>query len=326
MKNYYGNSFRGENKNSIDVVFLGNSSAYKSITPLEIWKEYGYTSFVCGAPAQEIHEAYNMLKDFMKVQKPKIVFYEAEGIFNSFGKKIKGEYPELKRNLIYMSNEIDGANEFLDTETEQLCPFLKNHNRWSRITFDDFTLTPDYTQHYPTKGYVIETKVKPYTGTKNYMESSDFTTPIQMTVRLYLDKIRDICRQNDAELILLSSPLPRAWNDERHKAVQNYADENGLKYIDTNLLIKDIGIDWKKDSSDDGYHLNINGARKHTAFIGRYLSENYKLTDHRTDSIYAQWNNDYEAYLKEIKKGQKKNKSKESQIPENPNSSDSVND
>lgn len=314
VKNYYGNSFHGESRDSIDVVILGNSSAYKSITPLELWEEYGYTGFVCGTPAQEIQESYNILKNFLKEQKPQLVIYETEGIFNSFGKKIKSVYPLDKRSLVYLSNEVDAVNAVINTATENLCPFIKNHNRWSRITFDDFTLTPDYTQHYPTKGYVIATKTKPYTGNNDYMKPSDYTTPIQLTVRCYLDKIRDLCRENGAELILLSSPLPRAWNDERHRAVQNYADENGIKYIDTNLLIKDIGIDWKKDSSDDGYHLNIKGARKHTAFIGKYISENYKLTDHRGDTAYAQWNKDYEEYLKEIKRSQKKSPAPKSKV------------
>ena len=42
-KNYYGNSYHGERANSIDIVVVGNSSAYKSFSPLELWNKYGYT-------------------------------------------------------------------------------------------------------------------------------------------------------------------------------------------------------------------------------------------------------------------------------------------
>lgn len=307
VKNYRGNSFCGEAENTIDIVFLGNSSAYKGFTPIELWNEYGYTGFVCGGPAQSIQESYTMLKNVLKKQKPKIVFFEAEGIFRSFNTNIKGEYPQASQNLIYIANEVDGINESVNEIMEQSCPFVKYHNRWSKLTVEDFTLTPDYTQHYPTKGYVIETRVKPYNGNKNYMKATDFTPPIQLTAKYYLDKMNDICKKNGAEMIFVSSPLPRVWDDDRHKAVQGYADENGMKYIDTNLSIKEMGIDWEKDSSDEGRHMNINGARKCTEFIGKYLAENYKLTDHRGDSAYTQWNSDYEEYLKQIDESQKKN-------------------
>ena len=151
-KNYYGNSYHGERANSIDIVVVGNSSAYKSFSPLELWNKYGYTSFVCGAPAQKIQEGYYMLENFLKEQKPKVVIYETEGIFNSYGKKIKSSYNQAKRDLIFLSNEIDGINATLDVVTANICPLLKYHNRWSSLKPEDFTLEPDYSKHYVSKG------------------------------------------------------------------------------------------------------------------------------------------------------------------------------
>lgn len=301
-KNYYGNSYHGERANSIDIVVVGNSSAYKSFSPLELWNEYGYTSFVCGAPAQKIQEGYYMLEDFLKEQKPKVVIYETEGIFNSYGKKIKSSYNQAKRDLIFLSNEIDGMNATLDVVTANICPLLKYHNRWSSLKPEDFTLEPDYSKHYVSKGYVLTNKVKPYRGNKNYMKPSDYTTPIQYTNLYYLNKMKELCDKNGAEFVLMSSPLPRAWNDERHKAVKAYAEKNNIKYLDTNLSIDEMKIDWSKDSCDKGYHLNVYGAKKNTAFVGKYLTDNFKLTDHRGDKEFSQWNKDYKSYSKKIKK------------------------
>ena len=37
----------GEKKDSIDVVILGDSLVYSSIIPMEIYNEYGFTTFDC---------------------------------------------------------------------------------------------------------------------------------------------------------------------------------------------------------------------------------------------------------------------------------------
>ena len=52
----------GEKADSIDVIFLGDSLIYSSISPMEIWNNYGYTSFDCAEAAQVISDTYNYLK------------------------------------------------------------------------------------------------------------------------------------------------------------------------------------------------------------------------------------------------------------------------
>ena len=76
----------------------------------------------------------------------------------------------------------------------------------------------------------------------------------------------------------------------------------GLHYIDLNLKAKELGIDWKKDSYDRGDHLNLFGAQKVTAYLGKYIDEKYDMTDHRGDSVYQDWDRLAEKYLAELKK------------------------
>ena len=49
-------------------------------------------------------------------------------------------------------------------------------------------------------------------------------------------------------------------------------------------------------------YLSVYGAKKNTAFVGKYLTDNFKLTDHRGDKEFSQWNKDYKIYSKKIKK------------------------
>ena len=41
-----------------------------------------------------------------------------------------------------------------------------------------------------------------------------------------------------------------------------YAKDNSLTYIDMNLMLDELGIDWSLDSLDKGDHLNLSGAYK----------------------------------------------------------------
>ncbi len=87
---------------------------------------------------------------------------------------------------------------------------------------------------------------------------------------------------------------------DRHKAVQKLADQYNVPFIDFNVNQYDTGFNWLTDTRDGGNHLNYNGAKKMTKYLGKYLIENYHLIDHRQDNAYNQWNLDYQSFMKRI--------------------------
>ena len=40
------NGFFSEPKNSVEIAVIGNSDAYSGFSPMELWKTFGYTSYV----------------------------------------------------------------------------------------------------------------------------------------------------------------------------------------------------------------------------------------------------------------------------------------
>ena len=76
----------------------------------------------------------------------------------------------------------------------------------------------------------------------------------------------------------------------KHNTIKQYAEEKSLKFLDLNLVISEIGIDWNRDSLDNGDHLNIAGGHKVTTYVGNYLSEKFDIPDHRDEEDFSSWN------------------------------------
>ena len=74
-------NIQNEKKNSIDVLVLGDSESYTTFSPLEIWKQNGIASFVCGQTGQEVEETYYMLRRALRTQEPKVVVFETNSMF-----------------------------------------------------------------------------------------------------------------------------------------------------------------------------------------------------------------------------------------------------
>lgn len=270
------NGILGEKKNTIDVLFVGDSESYCTFSPMQIWKQYGFTSYVCGTPLQPLYDATRFVKLTFETQKPKVVVLETNAIFREYG---IGSYLLSK-----------GQNYF---------SILRYHDRWKNLSVNDFGSAISYTWTDDYKGYQYDTKIVP---SKNidYMRYTSDKAEIPMINQLELQKIHALCRENGAQLIFVSTPSTKNWNYKRHNSVQAFADEHDILYLDMNLL-EDLQIDWNKDTRDAGDHLNHSGAKKATTYYGNYLKEQFSLEDHRNDPEYKSWNEAYQRYSKIVK-------------------------
>ena len=72
------------------------------------------------------------------------------------------------------------------------------------------------------------------------------------------------------------------------------AEKNGIPYL--NFVYEDLVINYATDCADEAHHLNASGAKKVTAYLGDYITAHYEVEDHRAQSAYAFWHEDYEEY------------------------------
>ena len=55
-------------EDTIDVIILGDSETYSAFSPLQMWKEQGITSYVCGTHAQRLCDGFSILKTSLETQ------------------------------------------------------------------------------------------------------------------------------------------------------------------------------------------------------------------------------------------------------------------
>ena len=104
----------------------------------------------------------------------------------------------------------------------------------------------------------------------------------------YLDRIVDLCREKGIELILIKSPcLYPAWYEEWDRWLEDYAEKNGVEYINAIPRMEEMGIDLGTDTYDGGIHLNVYGAEKYTRWLGQHLMDRGLVEDQRQDPVLA---------------------------------------
>ena len=268
-------SVSAEKKNTIDVLVAGDSESYTSVSPMDLWDQTGIAAYDCGQPGQRIQETYYMLKTAFKTQSPKLVLFETNTMFRDPG-LLKNVQLSLTEPLAYH------------------LPVIKYHNAWKALFDGSGGLKTSY------KGFEIRNKIVSYEGDEEYMKETKDKTAIPEVVRVYMEKIKKLCEKNGADLLLVSAPSPKNYNYKKHNALEEYARENKLPYVDLNMKYRDIGIDWKRDSYDKGDHLNISGARKVTAYIRKYLTDNYSLPDRRDEDGWQEWKEMAKEYFEEL--------------------------
>lgn len=283
-----------------DVVFMGSSHMNGAMDPNVIWHQQGITSFNYATGGQPIDATYYLLKDVLAKHKSPIVVLDVFylGMTTEYGER--GLVSNALDNMRFSQNKLGAIWNCTPPEDRllYLLPVLKYHFRWSTLEKKDFNFN-DASVYY-TKGFVAGTNK--YGKTNSAWEDTENRIDIPERPLEYLDKIIDLCNQENCPLILVNMPADysepdneKGWVDDTEallNSIADFADSRQIPFLDFYDLKDEFGLDFANDMNNAG-HLNLWGAVKVSSYFGNYLSANYDLTDRRSDSAYAQWNSDY---------------------------------
>ncbi len=276
-----------KDKSDHEVLFVGDCEVYENFSTITLWEKYGITSFIRGSAQQLIWNSYYLLEDALRYETPKVV------VFNVLSLKYNEPQSEAYNRMSidgmkWSQSKIDNINASMMKDEkfiDYVFPLLRYHSRWSELTGDDFKhiFAKDLVTH---NGYYMRVDVKPQTGFPDPTPLPDYT--LGSNAMGYLQKMADLCKEKGIELVLIKAPteFPH-WYDQWDAQVVDFAEKNDVEYINYIPLQEEIGLDMTKDTYDAGLHLNTSGAEKMSEYFGRWLVENYELTDYRSNEEYA---------------------------------------
>lgn len=281
-------------KQDFDVLFLGTSHVLNAVYPMDLWRDYGIVSYNMANHSENICTNYWQLRNALQYTKPKVVVIDLYAV-DGDGKVNEQYLHNFLDEVPFSKLKIDMVQDLLEPEkrVEYLFNLSLYHSRWEELGSED---------------------LKPKKGLEKGAEFRDDVTinvpptlipqteydPTERLNKQYLQKIIDLCKEQNIGIILMYVPYTMP---EGHQRVANWgyvaAEKNDIPYL--NFVYEDLDINYATDCADEGHHLNASGARKLTDYIGNYIRTNYNVADHRSDPEYDFWYQDYAEYF-ELKK------------------------
>lgn len=294
-------------KEDFDVLFFGSSHTMNAILPMELWNDYGIISYNNGVPGERMATTYYNLLLSNKETNPKLVVVDTFVVYSDEKISPKSEqvhkmldvYPLSFTKYLAVKDLFDGK-DILNKEFEYLFNFSMYNTRWNQLKENDFKCINEYEKGANSRAAIAKPN-NLIDFEKVEMYSKEETVSMQ-----YLRKIIEYCKENNIEILLTYLPFPaEELQISTSKYVNKIAEEYNVNYINflnTNTINFDI------DCYDKDSHLNQSGARKVTDYLGKYIMENYNISDQRNNEIYNFWNGDYNEYIDLKIKNLKENK------------------
>lgn len=280
--------FYAQPDGTVDVLLVGNSHSGINIDTATLWDSRGIAAYDLWGGVQPLWNSYHYIVEALKYQTPRLIVLEVMASTSDY--EYSEEQNQIKNTagMRLSKNKIEAvrASAPEDRQLNLLLGFPLYHGRFDELTMEDF-------QHFPwSKGLEnFKGSVLRY-GTGSYefesAEGISETAPVMDKELEYLNKIIDLCREKSVQLMLLKTPsLEREQTQPILNTVAGIAEDNGLAFVNMNLMDDELGItadDWSLDR-----HMNASGARKVSAWLADHLQSEYDIPDRRGDAAYASW-------------------------------------
>ena len=319
------NHFYAEDKNTVDVAFVGSSGIYRFFIPALMHHETGITSAMYAYPAFPFEVTKFAIDEFEKTQSPKLYVVEIRRLYSELNYAESGNKKDLiTTKLHHISGMLSGMPVSLnragvinktitkytdDNELDWQFEYMRTHYNWKDLKLNDiivylnnhFLKRDEYKEQNKNKYKVsrMATGVEPM----KKPDLSSFTAERTMSKEDLepLDELLDYISKKNLNVLFITTPFPISETANAYETfVQNYLAEKGIPYLDCNEYYDEIGLDFSTDFYDNK-HTNLAGSIKFTKFISSYIAEHFNLQPTElNEKMKGEWTNAYTLWNDEI--------------------------
>ncbi|MEN6461523.1 MAG: hypothetical protein ABFC94_09180 [Syntrophomonas sp.] len=276
--------FYGTQQN-IDLLFLGSSHAYRSFDPRTFDSELSLNSFNLGNSNQNPIDSYFVLKEALRVSKPRMVVLEVFWVLFETNDNKERDFESaclVLDNIGPSLNKLSLIGNCFTLEQMPKAIFLsiRYHNnimkpsilkenfegRWlGTHPLGDKTFAEN--QSYEGKGYVATNRVATNTDLKEENYFLTYSEPKWSSARFRsFEKCLELCQESGIKVIMVTAPLPPDTMglikdyENIHNKFNQLAIKYNVKYVDYNEINKTLNL-FNNNYFSDEHHLNSQGVQ-----------------------------------------------------------------
>ena len=294
-----------EEKNSLDVVFMGASEVYSDFSPGHAYSSNNITSYLFSTQSNSILNYKAQLKNILSRQNPDLIVIELNGaLYDNDGETTKeANLRNYADNVPLDTIKAEWIAQYGGENTlEYIFPLIKYHSTWKDIPDDMLyqkTVADDRLRGYSyLKGILNEARI--FQSTQRSMnsmlqKSAGSKKPLGALEEQTLRELLQFCRDEQLDNVVFTRfphiVVMRTFSRfERSNTVADIVNEYGYDYLNFELNYEQTGL----DETTDFYnldHLNVYGQKKFTEYLTNYLIDNYGVTARsQSESQKAKWN------------------------------------
>ncbi|HBA68342.1 MAG TPA: hypothetical protein DCZ40_03180 [Lachnospiraceae bacterium] len=301
--------FYAEKDDTIDVAMIGSSPVYPYYAAPMMWGEYGIRAYPISTNLQRPVAAVGLLEEIRKTQSPSLYIFEMR-MYTAREMDLTNNMAYTRGvtdNMKYSWNRIKTINAMVDDVSERYTYYFdifKYHSNWKTMVLPEQLACFRYEKPDDQKGYVMTDEVGPC----EEVDTSDITERLPMPEfqEECLRNLLDYLKENELQALFILSPT--VMEEEKQKMynyISDIIEDSGYAFVNMNDYNEEIGLDFSSDFSDYGGHVNAAGAEKCTAFLSRYIVENYGIKDRRDEAGSDSWDAAYRQWQEELGEAKK---------------------
>lgn len=283
-----------EEPDTLDVICVGGSATFVYWEPLKAYNDYGFTSYNLATNTIQAESILAYIKYAQKYQNPDLYvvgirafqYYTNEG--SEVGLRVTSDALEMGYNRISLVHEYL-KNRTMDADKLALYwDLAKYHTNYDALSSPIAWKLMDNSTECDYKGCQIQTAWCYLEESQNFQ--TNVRTDLMPKAKETLTKLLDYCKENKLNVLFVVCPYSITQSDYSiYNSVGDIVSSYGYGFLNTNDYYKEMNINFAQDFCNKD-HVNSFGADKYTAFLAKYLAENYELPDHRDDAEYSEWN------------------------------------